>query len=245
MDRLAQLRERFGLLVVEDAAQAIGARWRDIPVGGHGHLVAFSFYVTKNITTIEGGALCTGSARIAGEVERLALHGLTAGAWERYSDAGFRHYEVTAPGYKCNMTDVQAALGTEQLRHVEPWLTRREALWSRYDALLAELPVGRPAPVHEHARHARHLYQIQVSPESGRTRNEVLAGLHERRIGTGVHYRALHLQPYYRDRYGLRPEDLPVANRISEQTLSLPLEPSLVDADQDDVVAALREVLGA
>jgi dTDP-4-amino-4,6-dideoxygalactose transaminase len=244
MDRLAALRDRFGLLVVEDAAHAIGARWRGVPIGGHGDLAAFSFYVTKNITTVEGGALATDSPGIASEVERLALHGLTAGAWERYSDAGFRHYEVVTPGVKSNMTDVQAAIGSEQLRRLDGWLECREALWARYDALLADLPVLRPAPVDPRARHTRHLYQIRVTPGSGRTRNEVLAGLHERRIGAGVHYRAVHLQPYYRDRYNLLPQDLPVANVISEQTVSLPLEPSLSEGDQDDVVAAIREVLG-
>jgi dTDP-4-amino-4,6-dideoxygalactose transaminase len=243
VDRLRALRERYGLEVVEDAAHAIGAEWRGRRIGSHGHLAAFSFYVTKNITTIEGGALVSEDEAVATEVERLALHGLSVGAWQRFSDAGFRHYEVVRPGFKFNMTDVQAAVGLHQLARLDGWIERRAQLWERYDALLAGLPVRTPPPPEPGTRHARHLYQVLLEPGARIDRDRLLAGLIERRIGTGVHYRGVHLHPYYRDRYGYRPQDFPVATAISERTLSLPLSPKVSEQDQDDVVDALRELL--
>jgi dTDP-4-amino-4,6-dideoxygalactose transaminase len=244
LDRLAELRDRHGVAVVEDAAHAIGAEWRGRRIGSHGNLAAFSFYVTKNITTIEGGALATDDPEIAAEVERLALHGLSLGAWQRFSDAGFRHYEVVRPGYKYNMTDVQAAVGLHQLDRLDSWIERRADLWDRYDETLAGLPLQTPPPPESDTRHARHLYQVLLDPEAPLARDQLLDALAERKIGTGVHYRGVHLHPFYRDKYGLTPEDFPVATAISDHTLSLPLSPKVTDGDQDDVVDALRELLG-
>ena len=243
LDRLAALRHRHGLTVIEDAAHAIGAEWKGRRIGSTGNLAAFSFYVTKNITTIEGGALVTDQEELAAEVERLAMHGLSLGAWQRFSDQGFRHYEVVRPGFKFNMTDVQAAVGLHQLSRLDAWIDRRAGLWERYDELLAELPLQTPPAPEPDTRHARHLYQVLVSPEARIERDELLDRLTNRRIGTGVHYRGVHLHPFYRDRYGLRPSDFPVASSISERTLSLPLSPKVTEADQDDVVAALRELM--
>jgi dTDP-4-amino-4,6-dideoxygalactose transaminase len=244
MDRVNALRDKYGLVVIEDAAHALGAEWRSCRIGGHGNLVAYSFYVTKNITTIEGGALATDDPGIAAEVERLALHGLSLGAWQRFSDAGFKHYEVEKPGFKFNLTDVQAAIGIHQLPRLDGWIDRRAELWERYDALLADLPARTPAPPEPSTRHARHLYQILVDAASGVPRDRVLEIVTEQRIGTGVHYRGVHLHPYYRRRYGIDPAALPVATDISERTLSLPLSPALTDDDQTDVATALRIALG-
>jgi dTDP-4-amino-4,6-dideoxygalactose transaminase len=244
LDRLAELRERHGVTIIEDAAHAIGAEWRGRRIGSHGNLAAFSFYVTKNITSIEGGALTTDDPRIAAEVERLALHGLSLGAWQRFSDAGFRHYEVVRPGYKFNMTDVQAAVGLHQLRRLDEWIERRAELWLSYDELLAGLPLDLPPPPEPGTRHARHLYQALVEPDAPLTRDQLLDALAERRVGTGVHYRGVHLHPFYRDKYGLEPRQFPVATDISDRTLSLPLSPKVTDQDQDDVVGALKELLG-
>lgn len=243
MERLHALRERHDLAVVEDAAHALGAQWRGRQIGAFGNLTAYSFYVTKNITTGEGGALASDRPELAAEVERLALHGLSLGAWQRFSDAGFRHYEVVEPGFKYNMTDVQASLGLHQLPRLDEWIDRRAQLWERYDALLAGLPLQTPPPPEPGTRHARHLYQVLLAPGAPLCRDELLDGLAARRIGAGVHYRGVHLHPYYRERYGLRPLDLPVASDISERTLSLPLSPKVSESDQDDVVRALRELL--
>jgi dTDP-4-amino-4,6-dideoxygalactose transaminase len=243
MDRLARLRDEHGLHIVEDAAHALGAEWRGRKIGAFGNLTAFSFYVTKNITTIEGGAVVTEDPEVAAHLERLALHGLSLGAWQRFSDAGFKHYEVIEPGFKFNMTDVQASLGLHQLPLLDAWIERRAELWARYDALLADLPVQTPPPAEPHTVHARHLYQVTLDPGVPITRDQLLDGLTAYRIGTGVHYRGVHMHPFYRDKYGLEPLQFPVASALSELTLSLPLSPKVTEADQDDVVAALADLL--
>lgn len=243
MDRLAALRDRHDVHLIEDAAHALGAEWHGRRIGAFGNLTAFSFYVTKNVTTIEGGAVVSEDAALAGQVERLALHGLSLGAWQRFSDAGFRHYEVVEPGFKFNMTDVQASLGLHQLPMLGRWIDRRAELWARYDDLLAGLPLRTPPPAEPDTRHARHLYQLTLDPDAPLTRDQLLDRLAERNIGTGVHYRGVHLHPFYRDRYALEPEQFPVATAISESTLSLPLSPKVSDADQDDVVTAIVELL--
>jgi dTDP-4-amino-4,6-dideoxygalactose transaminase len=243
LDRLAEIADRHSIAVIEDAAHAIGAEWHGRRIGSHGNVTAFSFYATKNITTAEGGALATSDPQIAERIERLSLHGLSTGAWRRYSDAGFKHYEVVDPGYKFNMTDLQAALGIHQIARLDGWIDERRRLGERYDALLAGLPLTTPPEPAADTRHARHLYQVLLDPDCARTRDEVLDAMTMQWIGVGVHYRGVHLHEYYRERLRLRPEDLPVATDISERTLSLPLSPALTDEDQDDVVAALERAL--
>jgi dTDP-4-amino-4,6-dideoxygalactose transaminase len=243
MDRLNGLRDRHGVVVIEDAAHAIGAEWHGRRIGAFGNPTAFSFYVTKNISTIEGGAVVTADERFATEVERLALHGLSLGAWQRFSDAGFRHYEVERPGFKFNMTDVQAAVGLHQLPRLDGWIDQRADLWDRYDTALAGLPLETPPPQAAGTRHARHLYQVLLAPGERVSRDELLDGLNERMIGAGVHYRGVHLHPYYEHRYGLRRQDFPVASDISERTVSLPFGPGVSEADQQDVIDALTDVL--
>jgi dTDP-4-amino-4,6-dideoxygalactose transaminase len=240
LDRLNELRDRHGLLVVEDAAHAIGAEWRGRKVGSTGNVTAFSFYATKNVTTAEGGALVADDPRIAERVEHLALHGLSLGAWQRFSDAGYKHYDASEPGFKFNMTDLNAALGIHQLPRLEKGIEYRSELWARYDRLLENLPVETPPPADDSMRHARHLYQVLVGPESAVGRDQLLSLMTSSKIGVGVHYRAVHLHPYYRDKYDLDPAAFPVATDISNRTLSLPLGTNVTQADQDDVVDALR-----
>jgi dTDP-4-amino-4,6-dideoxygalactose transaminase len=243
MDRVEEIRRKHSLLVIEDAAHALGAEWNGRRIGAHGNLTAFSFYVTKNTTTGEGGALATNDAAVAARVETLALHGLSLGAWKRFSDEGFRHYDAGEPGYKYNLTDVQASLGIHQLPKLDGWIQEREELWRRYDTLLEGLPLHRPSVPDPRSRHARHLYQVAVADSSPVSRDEVLDGLLHRRIGSGVHYRAVHLQPFYRDRYRLEADQFPSATWMSERTLSLPLSPKVSTDDQDDVASALGEIL--
>src|SRR5205807_2788234 len=168
----------------------------------------------KNISTIEGGALMTEDGEVAASVERMALHGLSMGAWQRFSDQGFRHYEVVRPGFKYNMTDVQAAVGLHQLPQLDSWIERRAHLWARYNEMLVHLPLETPPPPEPDTRHARHLYQVLVEPRAPLSRDDLLDGLTARKIGVGVHYRGVHLHPYYRDKYDLAPTDFPVANAI-------------------------------
>jgi dTDP-4-amino-4,6-dideoxygalactose transaminase len=243
LDRLTAIAERHGIEIVEDAAHALGAEWRGRRIGSHGNLAAYSFYVTKNVTTFEGGALATSDQELAARVERLALHGLSLGAWQRYSDSGFKHYEVEEPGFKFNMTDIQAGVGIHQLAKLDGWIDRRAELWEAYDGALAGLPLRLPPGPTADMRHARHLYLVAVDDDSPLTRDELLGALTERNIGSGVHYRGVHMHPYYRDRYAIDPASLPVATDISERTLSLPLGPGMSDDDLADVAAALHDAL--
>ena len=188
--------------------------------------------------------LTTADPAWAARIKTLALHGMSADVWKRLSDEGFKHYEVVEPGFKYNMMDLQAAVGLQQLRRVEPNLVRCEAIWRRYDAAFEELPVFLPPPEEKTTRHARHLYTLFVDIDRLRARrDEVLMALHRQNIGTGVHYRALHLQRYYKETFGYAPGDLPNAEWISDRTLSLPLSPKLTDDDVEDVVFAVRRTL--
>jgi dTDP-4-amino-4,6-dideoxygalactose transaminase len=244
IEEIVTLADERGIAVIEDCAHAIETRVDGRHMGTFGAFGAFSFYVTKNVATGEGGMLTTSSAELAARIKRLALHGLSADAWSRFSDQGYKHYEVVEPGFKYNMMDIQAALGIHQLARVEKNLCLREWVWEAYDEAFADLPVFLPAAPEPGTRHARHLYTLMLDiDELPRSRDEVLTALHRENIGTGVHYRALHLHPYYADTFGYRPGDFPSAEWISERTLSLPLSPKLTDEDVADVIAAVRRVL--
>lgn len=244
MGRLGAIARKHELVIVEDCAHAIEAQWDGRHVGSFGIAGVFSFYATKNLVTGEGGMLVTGDADVAARVKRLALHGLSADAWARFSDRGYRHYEVVEPGFKMNMTDVQAALGVHQLARLEANLERRRQIWAQYDLAFADLPLDRPAAEEPRTRHARHLYTILLRLEElTATRDDVMAALHRQRIGTGVHYRGVHLHPFYRQLPGVTPSDLAVSDHISARTLSLPLGPAMSDADVEDVIAAVRRTL--
>lgn len=234
MDRVNALRDRHGLIVIEDAAHAIGSSWRGRRIGAHGNPTAYSFYPTKNLTTIEGGAVATADAELAAQVERLARHGLDDGAWRRSGRPSGIHYEVEQPGFKGSMSDVQAAIGIHQLARLDAMIEQRAQQWQRYSELLADLPLELPAAPVPQAGHARHLYRVLA--RSG-MRDALAERLFASGIGTGVHYRAVHLHPFYAR---LAPERLPLAEEISARTLSLPLGPAVDEPVQRRVAAALR-----
>jgi dTDP-4-amino-4,6-dideoxygalactose transaminase len=246
MTRLAAIAQRRGLRLVEDAAHAIETVHQGRKIGTIGDCTAFSFYVTKNVITGEGGIVTTNDPAIADWIKVAGLHGLSRDAWKRYSDAGYRHYEVVFPGFKYNMMDLQAALGIHQLARVDENLRRREAVWQRYAEAFADLPLRIPPEPPAGDRHARHLFVILLELERlNRSRDDVLQALHAEGIGTGVHYRPLHLHPCYQERLGVRPGEFPNAEWIGERTLSLPFSTKLTDADVADVIRAVRKVLRA
>ena len=241
---LSSLAATHGLRLIEDCAHAIETLVDGRHAGTFGDFGAFSFYATKNVVTGEGGMLVTASEEWARRVQRLALHGLSADAWKRFSDAGFKHYEVMEPGFKYNMMDLQAAIGLPQLERVEANLVRRDDIWSRYDRAFADLPVFLPAPVATGTRHARHLYTLLLDIDRlEATRDEIQAALHKQRIGTGIHYKAVHLHHYYRETFGTRTGSLPNAEWISDRTMSLPIGPKLTDRDVEDVIQVVRRTL--
>jgi dTDP-4-amino-4,6-dideoxygalactose transaminase len=241
---IVELSGSLDLAVIEDCAHAIETLVGRRHAGTFGDFGAFSFYVTKNVVTGEGGMVTTASDEVAARIKRLALHGLSADAWKRFSDEGFRHYEVVEPGFKYNMIDLQAALGLHQLARVEDGLRRRQAIWARYDEAFEDLPVFSPPPEAPGTRHGRHLYTLLLDLDRlSATRDDVLLALHEEKIGTGVHYRALHLHPYFRDAFGHARGDFPNSEWISDRTLSLPLSPKLTDEDVESVVDAVVRTL--
>lgn len=244
MDAIGSIALKHNLLVIEDAAHCIEGRFRTAKIGTISPMTCFSFYVTKNMTTGEGGMICTNDGGLAERIKTLGLHGLSRDAWKRFSDEGYRHYEVVQPGFKYNMTDLAAALGLCQLPRLERWLHRREQIWARYDHAFSELPCRTPAPPERETVHARHLYTLLIDTEVfNGSRDWVMSELHHRGIGTGVHYRSLHLHSYYRDRFGFRCEDFPNAAWISDRTLSLPLSAKLTDQDVDRIIGEVRGVL--
>ena len=247
MAALGEIAARHDVALLEDCAHAIETRSvQGRSAGTHGRAGAFSFYVTKNLVTAEGGMLVTDDRAFADRVRVMALHGMSADAWRRFSDAGYRHYDVVDAGFKYNMTDLQASLGIHQLARIEENLVRREEIWRRYDEAFADLPLETPAPPAPDTRHARHLYTVQL--EAGRClvpRDRFLAALHAEGIGTGVHYRAISEHEFYRERLGIRAGEYPVAEDIGRRTLSLPLSPGLSDRDVEDVICAVRRVATA
>ncbi len=244
MDRIMAIADRHDLFVIEDCAHAFEAEYRGKKTGTIGDIGCFSFYVTKNVSTGEGGMVLTGDQSAADSIRTLALHGMTTSAWKRFGDEGYKHYFVVAAGFKYNMTDLQAAIGIHQLSRVEENWVRRDAIWRRYDEAFADLPLTLPAPPEPETRHARHLYTILVEDgEGGPTRDDFLDEMKREGIGTGVQYLSIPEHPYYQERYGMRPERWPQAMRIGRRTVSLPLSPALTEEDVADVIRAVRKVL--
>jgi dTDP-4-amino-4,6-dideoxygalactose transaminase len=246
MDALLQVARRHDLRVVEDAAHAIEGRYQGRAVGTIGDLTAFSFYVTKNLVTGEGGMLTTENGLWADEVRIRALHGISKDAWKRYTAEGFQPYDTLFPGYKYNMMDIQAALGIHQLARLEANLKVRERHWQRYDEALGHHPLLTiPAPTDPRDRHARHLYTVLLDTErAGMSRNEFIVRLKAENIGTGIHFTPLHLHSYYAKAFGFARGQFPAAESIGNRTVSLPLSAKLTDEDVEDVIAAVRRVLG-
>lgn len=244
MDRILEIVRRHDLRLVEDCAHAIETEWRGRHAGTLGDIGCFSFYVTKNVVTGEGGMAITSRKDLADRMRTLALHGMTKDAWRRFSDKGYVHYDVVEAGFKYNMMDLQAAIGIHQLARVERTWKRRAEIWAAYEEAFRELPFFLPPAPAPDTRHALHLFTPLLDVErSSVSRDEFLERMTARQIGTGVHYRAVHLHPYYQERFGYRPESLPNAAWVSDRTVSLPLSPKLEDRDVADVIEAVRASL--
>ena len=244
VDRLRALADQHSAFLIEDAAHCIEGAIGDRKIGTTGDFTCFSFYSTKNLTTGEGGMITTESAERAAYMQAAALHGLSRGAWARYGATNVWEYEVKLHGFKYNMMDLQAAIGLHQLADLDTRLARRATLWTLYDEALIDLPVRLPPPVPADIRHARHLYTILIDQaQCGRSRDQVREGLAARGISTSVHFRSLHLHPYYAERFNLRRGMFPNAEFVSDRTLSLPLSPVLSTQDIERVVEALRAEL--
>lgn len=243
MAPLLELARQHGLYLVEDAAHALPATYREQRIGTIGDLTAFSFYATKNLTTAEGGML-TGAPELIERARLLSLHGMSRDAWKRYDANGSWYYEVVEAGWKYNMTDIQAAIGLVQLQRLETMQRRRREIVARYNAAFGQLDALQTPTERSDAESAWHLYVLRLNLDRlSIDRARFIEELKARNIGTSVHFIPIHLHPYYRDKYGFQPEDFPVAYREYQRLLSLPLHPGLSDADVDDVIAAVRDVV--
>jgi dTDP-4-amino-4,6-dideoxygalactose transaminase len=252
MDVIFALAAQYGLAVIEDAAHALGAEFHGRKVGSDYGLrfqgpwaSCFSFYATKNITAGEGGMLTTNDAAFVDQVAVLRLHGISRDAWKRYQVAGYQHYEVLFPGYKYNMFDLQAALVLPQLSHIDDWQRRRETYTDLYNQGFADIEGLLPLRVKRNRRSAYHLYIMMAdSARLGVARDELLNRIAAAGVGVGVHFRSLTVQKFYREKYGFQRGDFPVAERASEQVLSLPLYPAMRESDVERVIRTVRNVLG-
>ena len=243
LDALGRLAADHGLAMIEDAAHALPARYKGRWIGGGPNPVAFSFYATKNLTTSEGGML-TGDPALLERARMVSLHGMSRDAWKRYDKAGNWFYEILTPGFKYNMTDIQAAIGQVQLRRLEAFQTRRRQIVGAYheafyDLAALQLPIERLE-----VEHAWHLYVLRLEPGALTIdRARFIEEMKARNIGTSVHFIPMHVHPYYRDKYGHAATDFPIAFENYERMLSLPLNPRMTDADVADVIAAVRDIV--
>jgi perosamine synthetase len=244
MDAVLQVARARKLPVVEDAAHAIPTRYHGRLLGTLSDVTCFSFYATKNLTTGEGGMLTTERDDVADRVRLMHLHGMSRDAWKRYTESGSWAYEILAPGFKYNLSDVASAIGLGQLHQVEVFHARRREIALRYTRAFADLPEIQVPAVRDDAAHGWHLYVIQVDPARLTIgRDEFIRQLSARKIGVSVHFIPLHIQPYYRDRYGFAPSDYPNALAAYERILSLPIYSRMSDTDIDDVIGAVRDVV--
>ena len=247
MDALLDLARAHDLKVLEDAAHAAGARVGDRPVGSIGHATAFSFYATKNMTTAEGGMLTSDDGAFMEQARLWHLHGLSRDAWKRYTAEGAWRYDVLVPGFKSNMSDIQAALGLVQLAKLEGNVARRSEIARRYTDAFAQMPELIPAPnARPGDRHAHHLYILRLRLERlCIDRNGFFDELRAREIGASVHFIPVYHLSYYRERFGWQPEEFPAAEAIFRSSISLPCFPRMSDAHVERVIAAVSEIVEA
>jgi len=238
MNALCDIATRNSLNLIEDCAHAIETEYKGRKSGTFGDFGCFSFYATKNIATGEGGMVLTRRKEGAACIKMLALHGLSADAWKRFGDEGYKHYQVVECGFKYNMMDLQAAIGIHQLQRIERNWERRQTIWRRYNEALEGLPLTLPATPEPNTRHAFHLYTILT--DKSLSRDRFLDAMTAQNIGIGVHYLSIPEHPYYQRTFGWRPDDYPNAMRIGRETVSLPISPKLTDEDVDDVIGAVK-----
>ncbi len=234
-----------GLVMIEDAAHCIEGVASGRKVGTIADFTCFSFYATKNVTTGEGGMVTTASASAAEQIRIASLHGMTRPAWSRHQATRPTRYDVVMPGFKYNMTDLQAAIGLHQLARVGRNHARRAEITEQYDEAFRDLPIARFLPAPARSRHAHHLYTVMIDEGTGPSRDDVAEYLATYGVASSVHFQALHLHSYYRERFGFTPGWFPAAERIADTVLSLPLSPSLSDGQVAQVIDVFRGAFGA
>jgi dTDP-4-amino-4,6-dideoxygalactose transaminase len=244
MDAIMDIAKRHDLKVIEDCAHAIETEYKGGKAGIFGDFGCFSFYVTKNIVTGEGGMVLTQREEDIARIKVLGLHGMSKDAWKRFSDEGYKHYQVMECGFKYNMMDIQAAIGIHQMKRIDQYWRRRQDIWRRYNEAFGDLPVGLPADPEPDTRHAYHLYTLMIDERrSGISRDAFLNAMTKQNIGIGVHYLSIPEHPFYQKNFGWKPEDYPQAMRIGRQTVSLPISAKLTGKDVEDIISSVKEII--
>lgn len=245
MDAILKIARRHKLYVISDCAHAVEAKYRGKHVGNLGDIAVFSFYVTKNVATGEGGMITTNNEKWAKRMRILRLHGLSLDAYKRYSVKHFTLYEAVEPGFKYNLTDIASSLGLHQLARVEKNHKRRAQIWQKYIKAFKNNPLLTiPASIEKGSRHGMHLFALLLNLEKLKTkRNDFVDKLIKENIGSGVHFSAIHLHEFYRKTFGYKKGDFPNAESVGERILSLPLGANLTDQDVADVIKAVQKVL--
>lgn len=245
MDKILKIAHDHNLIVIEDAAHALGAKYKERLIGTIGDLTAFSFYATKNLTTAEGGMVTTNNPEYAEKIRLLSLHGMSKDAWKRYGAEGSWYYEIMDAGYKYNMTDLQASLGIHQLAKFDQFQKTRCAYAKQYTDELKGIGGITIPYISSEIDHAWHLFTILIDPDvMGLDRAQFIEALTSENIGTSVHFIPLHLHPYYRNICGYKRGDFPNAEYIYDRILSLPLYPSMTPDDLNDVINAIKKISG-
>jgi dTDP-4-amino-4,6-dideoxygalactose transaminase/glycosyltransferase involved in cell wall biosynthesis/ubiquinone/menaquinone biosynthesis C-methylase UbiE len=248
MKALQAIAAKHNLVIIEDAAHAVGTLHQGRNAGAMGRVASFSFYANKNLTTAEGGMVTTDDEALADTIRTLSLHGLSRDAWKRFTTRRLMKSDILMPGYKFNMPDLAAAIGIQQLRKQARFMEIRQQHARKYDEAFAGLPVRlQPRPPDlEQNRHSLHLYVLIL--EAGRwrvDRDDIIEALLKENIGAALHYRPIHTHPFYQEKYGYKPEDYPYAYHVGKHILSLPLTPGMSDADVMDVVKAVHKIARA
>ena len=245
MDSIFEIAQEFNLKVIEDAAHALPTSYKNKRIGTlKSDVTVFSFYANKTMTTGEGGMVVTHNKELASRMKVMRLHGISRDAFDRFSsEKPAWYYEVVAPGFKYNLTDIASSMGIHQLKKLPGFLERRQYLAKRYFEALSDLPLFLPADAPDSDVHSWHLFVIRLKSNARMNRDELIQFLSDKKIGTSVHYVPLHRQPYWRDRYTLGPEMFPVSDAAYASMLSIPLYTAMTDVQQDRVIEALLEAL--
>lgn len=244
MEKICSIAKKHKLYVIEDAAHAIGAEYKNKKIGMISDFTCFSFYPIKNMTTVEGGLITTQNAEWAEKVRVLSLHGVSKDAWKRYDKSFAGHHEVIYPGFKYNMTDVQASLGLHQLPKLDEFIKQRQAMARQYNEAFRTIKEISLPKSNAGIMHAYHLYIIILNTEKLTvSRDDFMNALKAENIGAGLHFRSLHVQPYYKERFRFKESDMPHAAYLSERILSLPLYPKMMQRDTDTVIKAVKKLI--
>jgi dTDP-4-amino-4,6-dideoxygalactose transaminase len=244
MEKILKIVKKHKLILIEDCAHAIESTYKGKKCGTFGLFGCFSFYVTKNLVTAEGGMIISNNKGNVAPIKQRALHGMSKDAWKRFSDNGYKHYDIIDAGFKYNMTDIQASMGLEQLKKINNSLKVRDKIWSEYQDFFKNYDIKSPAKIEKNTIHAKHLYTILIDKKKiGINRDQFMMNLHKKGIGTGVHYRSIPSHTFYRTKFNWKNSNYKNSSLIGDQTVSLPLSPNLKKNDLDRILSTIEKVL--